>query len=215
MTLGRFDMTWPERRTLVIAGIVLIAAFLAAAGGWLWYAAQQREVSAAYAATMTRLAAARAPQAPAEARAAAAAELEQLIARYPSASAVGEAAYELGNLKYEAKQYAASRSAYQVALARGVPGTLRTLSRAGVAHTWEAERDYAKAIEVYQALIKDLGPKAFLYEDTLMDLARAQELAGDKSQAADTYRRLLKDVPTSRRADDVKTRLAVLGVPDR
>jgi tetratricopeptide (TPR) repeat protein len=102
-----------------------------------------------------------------------------------------------------------------VALARGVPGTLRTLSRAGVAHTWEAERDYAKAIEVYQALIKDLGPKAFLYEDTLMDLARAQELAGDKSQAADTYRRLLKDVPTSRRADDVKTRLAVLGVPDR
>jgi hypothetical protein len=46
-----------------------------------------------------------------------------------------------------------------------------------------------------------------------MDLARAQELSGKKSEAADTYRRLLKEVPGSRRADDVKTRLAALGTP--
>jgi tetratricopeptide (TPR) repeat protein len=208
-------MTWPERRTLVIAGTVLVVALLGATGGWLWYAAQQREVATAYAATVTRLAAARAPQAPAEARVAAGAELEQLIARHPSAPAVGEAAYELGNLKYEAKQYAAARSAYQVALARGVPGTLRTLSRAGIAHTFEAEREYAKAIEAYQALIKDLRPKDFLYEDTLMDLARTQELAGHKSQAAETYRRVLKDVPASRRAEVAKMRLAALGAESR
>src|SRR5687767_8514855 len=124
-------MTWPERRTLVMAGIVLVVVLIGGTSGWLWYAAQQREVAAAYAATMTRLAAARAPQAPPAARAAAAIELEQVIARYPSASAVGEAAYELGNLKYDAKQYPAARSAYEVALARGVPGTLKTLSRAG------------------------------------------------------------------------------------
>ena len=48
-----------------------------------------------------------------------------------------------------------------------------------------------------------------------MDLARAQELSGKKSEAADTYRRLLKDVPASRRADDVKARLAALGAPGR
>jgi tetratricopeptide (TPR) repeat protein len=208
-------MTWPERRTLVIAAIVLVVVLLGATGGWLWYAAQQREVAAAYAATLTRLAPTRAPEAPAGARSAAAAELEQLIARYPSAPAVGEAAYELGNLKYDAKQYAAARSAYQVALARGVPGTLRTLSRAGIAHSLEAEREYAKAIEAYQALIKDLRPKEFLYEETLIDLARTQELAGEKSQAAETYRRVLKDVPSSRRAEDVKMRLAALGAPVR
>ena len=208
-------MTWPERRTLVVTGIVLVVVLLGATGGWLWYAAQQREVAAAYAATLTRLAAARSPQAPAGARAAAAAELEQLIARYPSARDVGEAAYELGNLKYDARQYAAARSAYQVAVGRGVPGTLRTLSRAGIAHSLEAERDYAKAIEAYQALIKDLRPKDFLYEDTLIDMARTQELAGDKTQAAETYRRVLKDVPTSRRAEDVKMRLAALGAAAR
>jgi tetratricopeptide (TPR) repeat protein len=206
-------MTWPERRSLIIAGVVVAVVLLGATGGWLWYAAQQREVSAAYAATMTRIAAARVPRAPSEARAAAATELEQLIARYPSSPNVGEAAYELGNLKYDAKQYPAARSAYEVALARRVSGTLRTLTRAGVAHTWEAERDYVKAINGYQALLKDLRPKDFLYEETLMDLARAQELSGKKSDAADTYRRLLKEVPGSRRADDVKTRLAALGTP--
>ena len=203
-------MTWPERRTLIIAGIVLVVVLLGATGGWLWYAAQQREVSGAYAGTMMRVAAARVQKAPAEARVAAAAELEQLIARYPSAPRVGEAAYELGNLKYDARQYPAARSAYEVALARGISGTLRTLTRAAVAHTWEGERDYAKAIEGYQAVVKDLGPKDFFYEETLMDLARIQELAGKKAEAAETYRRLLKDVPASRRAEDVKTRLAAL-----
>lgn len=207
------NMTWPERRSLIIAGVVLAVVLLGATGGWLLYVAQQREVSAAYAATMTRIAAARVPRAPAETRAAAAAELEQLIARYPSSPKVGEAAYELGNLKYDTKQYPAARSAYEVALARHVSGTLRTLTRTGVAHTWEAERDFVKAIDGYQAVVKDLGPKDFLYEETLMDLARAQELSGKKSEAAETYRRLLKDVPASRRADDVKSRLAALGAP--
>jgi tetratricopeptide (TPR) repeat protein len=208
-------MTWPERRTLIIAGVVLVVVLLGVTGGWLWYLAQQREVSGAYAATMLRVAAARVPKASAEARTAAAIELEQLIARYPSAAAFGEAAYELGNLKYDAKQYPAARSAYEVALGRGVSGTLRTLTRAAIAHTWEAERDYAKAIGSYQALVKNLGPKDFLYEETLMDLARAQELAGKKSEAAETYQKLLKDVPASRRAEDVKSRLAALSAPVR
>jgi tetratricopeptide (TPR) repeat protein len=208
-------MTWPERRTLVITGVMLVVILLGLTGGWLWYVAQQREVSGAYAATMTRVAAARMPRAPAEARAAAVAELEQLIARYPSASSVGEAAYELGNLKYDARQYPAARSAYEVALGRGVPGTLSTLTRAAIGHTWEAERDYGKAIAAYEGLVKSLGPKDFLYEDTLMDLARAQELAGKKTEAAATYQKLLKDVPASRRAEDVKSRLAALSAPPR
>jgi tetratricopeptide (TPR) repeat protein len=203
-------MTWPERRTLIIAGVVVAVVALGATGGWLWYAAEQREVAAAYAGTMTRVSAARAPRAPAEARTAAIAELEQLIARYPAAPGVAEAAYELGNLKYDARQYPAARSAYEIALGRGVSGSLRTLTRAAVAHTWEAERDYSKAVDAYQAVVKDLGPKEFLYEDTLMDLARAQELAGKKAEAAETYRKLLKDVPGTRRAEDVKTRLAAL-----
>jgi tetratricopeptide (TPR) repeat protein len=203
----------PETRTLLLAGIIVVVALLAGTGGWLWYSAQQRDVAAAYAATMTRVVAARVPQAPADARAAATTELEQLLARYPSAPGVAEAAYELGNLKYDAKQYPAARSAYEVALGRGISGSLRTLTRAAIAHTWEAERDYTKAVDAYQALVKDLGPKDFLFEETLMDLARTQESAGKKTEAADTYRRLLKDVPASRRAADVKSRLAALGAP--
>jgi tetratricopeptide (TPR) repeat protein len=204
-------MTWPETRTLVIAGVIAAVVLLAAGGGWLWYEAQQRRVAAAHAEAMTRVLAARAPQATAEARAAAAAGLEDVIARYPSAPTVPQAAYELGNLKYDAKQYGAARRAYEIALTRGSSATVRTLARVGLGYTWEGERDYAKAIDAYQTLVKDLGPRDFMYEDTLMSLARAQELAGKKTEAVETYRKLLKDVPASRRAEDVRTRLAALG----
>lgn len=203
-------MTWPERRTLVIAGVIAVVVSLAAVGGWFWYEAQQRRVAAAYAEAMARVVAARTPQATPEARAAAAAGLEGVIARHPSAPTVSQAAYELGNLKFEAKQYAAARSAYEIALARGSSATVRTLARVGLGYTWEAERDYAKAIDAYQTVLKGLGPRDFMYEEGLMSLARAQELAGQKTEAADTYRKLLKDVPATRRAEDVKTRLAAL-----
>ena len=48
-------------------------------------------------------------------------------------------------------------------------------------------------------------------EDALIDQARSLELAGKKDDAIAAYRRVLKDVPTARRADDVRSRLASLG----
>ncbi len=55
-----------------------------------------------------------------------------------------------------------------------------------------------------------MPPKTFLYEDTLMALARVQELGGKPAAAVETYQRLLKEMPDTRRADDLKTRLADL-----
>ena len=55
-----------------------------------------------------------------------------------------------------------------------------------------------------------MAPKAFLYEDTLMALARVQELGGKPGAAVETYQRLLKEIPDTRRADDLKTHLANL-----
>ena len=55
-----------------------------------------------------------------------------------------------------------------------------------------------------------MAPKAFLYEDTLMALARVQELGGKSGAAIETYQRLLKELPDTRRADDLKTHLANL-----
>jgi tetratricopeptide (TPR) repeat protein len=205
----------PTPRTLVVAALVALGLLLVAGGGWAWWQAQQQRVRAAFAEVMPRVQVAQAPDATAEARAAAVQALEQVLQRYPSAGPVAEAAYELGNLRYAAGQYAPARSAYEIALGRGPSGTLGALARAGVARTWEAQRDFARAVEAYQALVRDLEPRSFLYEDALIDWARALELAGRKPEAIAAYQRVLKDVPTARRADEVRIRLAGLGAPSR
>src|SRR5947207_1292906 len=112
------NVTLPPTRSLLIAGALGLAVLAAAAGGWYWYDAQQRRVAAAYAEVMTRVYAVQSPQAPADARARAQQELEQILARHPSATPVGEAAFELGNLRYAARQWAPARAAYEIALAR-------------------------------------------------------------------------------------------------
>jgi tetratricopeptide (TPR) repeat protein len=207
------NVAWPAPRTLVAAGLGVLLVAAIAVGGWYWYDTEQRRVGAAYADVMTRAYAAQAPQAGADARGRVARELEELIARYPSGRSAAEAAYELGNLRYAAQQYPAARGAYELAVARGGSPTVRTLARVSIGYTWEAERNFPKAVEAYQLGAKDLGPKDFLYEQTLLDLARAQELAGRQPDAVATYQRLLKELPTARRLDEVRGRLVALGAP--
>lgn len=205
------NVAWPAPRTLVAGGLGLVLVAAIAVGGWYWYDTQQRRVGAAYAEVMTRAYAAQTPQAGNDTRARVAHDLEQLIAQHPSGASAAEAAYELGNLRYAAQQYPAARGAYEMAVARGGSPTVRTLARASIGYTWEAERNFPKAVEAYQLVAKELGPKDFLYEQTLLDLARAQELAGRTPDAIATYQRLLKDLPAARRADDVRGRLVALG----
>ena len=125
-------------------------------------------------------------------------------------SGAAQAAYQLGNLRYASGAYAQARGAYEVALAKGGPASLRALSAVGIGYTWEAEKNYANAAAAYEAALKTMAPKAFLYEDTLMALARVQELGGKPGAAVETYQRLLKEIPDTRRADDLKTHLANL-----
>ena len=207
------NVTWPAPRTLVAVGIAVVLLAAASFGGWYWYDMQQRRIGAAYAEVMTRAYAAQTPQATTDTRAQVAHDLEELIARHPSGPSAAEAAYELGNLRYVAQQYAAARSAYELAIARGASPTVRTLARVSVGYTWEAERNFPKAVDAYQTVARDLGAKDFLFEQTLLDLARAQELAGRPADAITTYQRLLKDLPAARRADDVRARLVALGAP--
>jgi len=207
------NLTWPAPRTLIAVAVGVVLLAVAAFGGWYWYDVQQRRVGAAYAEVMTRAYAAQTPQVTGDARARVAHDLEELIARHPSGRSAAEAAYELGNLRYASQQYAGARSAYELTIARGASPTVRTLARVSVGYTWEAERNFQKAVDAYQTVARDLGPKDFLYEQTLLDLARAQELAGRATDAIGTYQRLLKDVPAARRADEVRARLVALGAP--
>jgi tetratricopeptide (TPR) repeat protein len=206
----------PPARTLIIAGALAIVLLAAAGGAWYWYDGQQRRVSAAYAEVLTRVYAAQSPQASADERARVQQELEQILARHPSAGSVAEAAYELGNLRYAARQWAPARGAYEVALARGGSPTVRTLARTSIGYTWEAERDWGKAIETFQTVLRELGPKDFLFDEVRFALARVQELGGKPAEAITTYQRVLKDTPNAPRIEEARQHLMRLGAtPDK
>lgn len=201
----------PYRRVAIVAVLAALGLAAVVAGVWYWQAAEERRATATYASALARLASAGGRELAPEARAAAARDLEAALQAYPSASMAAQAAFELAGLRFADRQYAQARSAYEVALARAVSRTLRTLARLGIATTWEAERNFAKAVEAYQAALADLGPNDFQYEDTLLSLARSQELGGRRDDAVQTYRRVLKDVPKTSRTDEVRARLASLG----
>ncbi len=190
------------------AGIVLVAVI--ATGAWYWYRAQEARGEAALAGATILVQQASLPQAPPDARDNAIKALDAVVREHPRFSGIPQAAYQLGNLRYAAGQYAAARGAYEVALAKGGSPTLRALAAVAIGYTWEAEKNYASAATAYDAALRQLDVRTFLYEDTLMALGRVQELGGKTAAAQETYQRLLKDVPATRRADELKTRLADL-----
>ena len=203
-------MTLPPTRVLVTTATAVVLLAALGAGGWWWYRTEQRKVLAAWAQIETRLITARGPEAARDQRTAAIAEVEQFLAAHRSSAVAPLAAYDLGNLRFATGQYAAARVAYELALARRASPTVRMLAQSEIAASWEAERDFAKAANLYQGLLADLQPNDFLYEQTLLDLARVQALAGRRDDAVATYERLLKDLPGSPRVDEARARLASL-----
>ena len=198
------------RRLTMQVGAGVVVVVLIAVGAWAWYRSQESRGEVALAAVTALVQQAAGPEATPDARAKAIAGLEAMLRDHPRFSGAGQVAYQLGNLRYATGAYAQARGAYEVALAKGGPAFLRALSALGIGYTWEAEKNYADAATAYEAALKAMPPKTFLYEDALMALARVQDLGGKASAAVETYQRLLKEVPDTRRSDDLKTRLATL-----
>lgn len=205
------NLSWPTPRTLLLTGAVVLVVGALAGGGWYWHTVSQRHAMAAYALASTRAQPAMSAQATADARAAGIRDLETALTQYPSGPGAAQIAYDLGTLRFDAQQYGQARGAWEMALAQGPPRTLKTLSQGGVAYTWEAERNYAKAVDAFKVALTGLGPKDFYYEELLLGLARTQELAGQKTDAIATYRRAVTELTQSRRLEEIKARLAALG----
>jgi tetratricopeptide (TPR) repeat protein len=203
--LSRFSL----RVALQLAGALALI-LLVVAAGWFWNQSRESRGLLALAQASALAQQAEGPASSPETREKAVQALEAVMTEYPRLSALPQVAYQLGNLRYGAGQYAAARGAYEVALAKGATGTVRTLSALGIGYCWEAEKAHDKAATAYEAAARSLGAKDFLYEEALLDLARAQELAGKPEAAVETYRRIIKEMPDSRRADEVQTKLAYL-----
>jgi tetratricopeptide (TPR) repeat protein len=205
------EVSW--RGVAIAAGVAALIAGLAG-GVWLWSSVQAQRADTAYAAAFARLGSAGTGGAAStrpEERAAAIRGLEAVLAEHPTAAAAPLAAYELGNLRYAAREYGPARGAYEVAVARAGSPTVRALASAGIGYTWEAERDHARAAAAFQTGLDQVKPGEFYYGELLLDLARVQAAGGRKDDAIAAYRRFLKEVPRSSRGEEVRAQLARLG----
>jgi tetratricopeptide (TPR) repeat protein len=210
MTFPDWIARWQWARLGLGTAAVLVVVGLVAVGAWAWYRSQESHAQTALAEATILVQQAEGAQATAEGHTRAIKALETVLADYPRMSAAPQAAYQLGNLKYAAGQYAEARGAYQLALAKGASGTVRPLAAMGIGYTWEAEKNYANAASAYEAVVTSLTSKDFLYEEALVAQARAQELGGKSAAALEVYQRVLREVPDSRRGEEVRSRVASL-----
>jgi tetratricopeptide (TPR) repeat protein len=202
------ESRWLRPGLQAAAGLAVVA--LVVGIGWGWYSWRESRAQAALSDATALTVQADKPDAAPGTRDRAARALELVIADHPRSSVVPQAAYELGNLKYASGKYPEARSAYELAIAKGASGALRSLSTMGIAYTWEAEKKYAMAAQALETAAKELHPKDFLYEEVLMARARDEELAGKPAVAVELYQRVLQDSPNTRHAEEARNRLASL-----
>jgi tetratricopeptide (TPR) repeat protein len=202
---SRHAVKWAVAGGLVVLVIGLIW------GGWaLWKTRYEAQGSIALTQARALAAQSQAPGASPETRQRAEKALQDVIAEYPRLSSVGQAAYLLGSLRFANAQYASARAAFEIARDKAGSPTLAALAALDVGYSWEADKNYPEAEKAYQSAISSAGPKSFLYEEAMLDIARVQDLGGKREAAVETYQRLLKDLPDSRRAEEFRSRMASL-----
>lgn len=201
---------WHWTRWAVAAAGVIIVVGIGWAGWAAWKSRYESQGAVAFAQARTLAAQSQAPGAAADSRERAEKALEAVIADYPRLSSVAQAAYLLGSMRFAAAQYPQARASYELARAKAGSSSLAALAALDIGYCWEAEKNYAEAEKAYQSAVRGATPKDFLYEEALVAVARAQELGGKQAAAVETYQRLLKDVPDSRRAEEIRSRVASL-----
>lgn len=210
--LERFWARYWNRWAALGLGVIIVVGV-----GWVGWAAwkSRYEAQGAVAFTLARtlVVQAQAPGAAPDSRERAEKALEALIADYPSLSSVAQAAYLLGNIRFGEARYPEARASYGLAQSKAGSSSLAALAALDTGYCWEAEKNYDAAEKAYQSITSGAKPKDFLYEEALVDTARAQELGGKRAAALETYQRLLKDLPDTRRAEEIRSRVASLQHP--
>ncbi len=194
--------------------LIILAAVGLGWGGWMvWSTRAESHGAVALAQARFLLAQAQTPNAVPEAKERAQKALEDVVAEYPRLSSGAQAAYQLGNLRFAAGQYPQARAAFQVARSRARSASLTSLASLGIGFTFEAEKNYEAAEKSFAETVKGAGPKDFLYEEAMSDMARVQELGGKRAAALETYQKILKELPDGRRAEELRARVATLQSP--
>lgn len=129
-------------------------------------------------------------------RDAAAEHLEKLLSKYPSTSAARLGLVVYGDLSYDRGDYQKALELYQKALeAFSGETTLEKLIWNGLAHAYEAKKDYNSAAGYFQKITD--SQDEFMKADAYFDLGRMMEARNRKEEARKAYNKVVKDYPDS------------------
>ena len=107
--LAEFLQSRGARLGLKIAGVVVALGLLGTAG-WLWLRAEEARGQAALAGATEAVQQGDGPLATGEGRQKAIGLLQAVLTQHGRSAAAAQAAYQLGNLQYKARDYAAARA---------------------------------------------------------------------------------------------------------
>lgn len=200
----------PVARWAVLGGAVFLVLLLGTAAVWGVFQHRQTSARQAYALASAAYREAMGAATPDEQLADTEKALKQFLNDHPRSPQATQAWYLLGNVEYRRGAHDAALAAFGEA-ARRDSATIGILSRLGAGYAWEAKKDPTRALQAYQDALKNRGAKDFLYAEALLGVARGQEQLTQTPAAIETYRRLLKEVPSSPRAEEARARLAILG----
>jgi tetratricopeptide (TPR) repeat protein len=219
------DVVTARRREIMLAATAILLLAVAAGGYFAWRAQTESRASALLADAMTTLeaqvvtpappvAGQPAPKPPAGTYPSEQAKLEAALPKlaavytqYPSTDAGRAARYFAANALATLGRRADAQARYQELVDQG--GIYAEMARLGLADLLADSGQHDRAIAIYKELSAD--PNAGLPLDgVLMQLGRVYAKAGRRSEAQQTYSRIVQEFPESLYAADARRELEVL-----
>lgn len=110
----------------------------------------------------------------------------------------------LGHCHYALKEYPQAIAAYT----RCLSGVYRSIARDGIAHSFEAQGDFAQALEHFQKNMED-EQNPYLLE-AILGIARCYEALRQTPKALEFYEKALRKKPPERIADFIQRKISEL-----
>ena len=109
-------------------------------------------------------------------------ELSSLLTQFEEGDQKSRAQLLLGGAQYQNKKYDDALSSFKIVLDKTQPGTLNYyMGQSGMAHSYEAKKDFNKAVIYYKNIIDQPGDAPLFH--VYLGLARCYELAQDSKNA--------------------------------
>jgi tetratricopeptide (TPR) repeat protein len=213
-SMGQMADAARQNMTGVIVGIAVVLIVAAAVGGFLWM--RQSETGAAedllHEGMRVYTHGAPVPLAPSPEQLQKAAEtFRKVVAQYPRSPAAAQAAYMLGNVLSDMKDWQAATKAYEDAISRfGDQKAIVPLIYQRLAYAQLSQGKVDDAQKTFEVITK--LPGAPNKAQALYELAKINEVLSRPEGALAYYQQLVKEHPRSPYAEEASMRMKMLDV---